>query len=143
MPLHLLKLAVGIESLSELGARQEQRLAEMARRKQKPELIHVTRHMPRRGAEVLDGGSLYWVIKGFIAARQRLIELRPLVRDGVPQCALVYDSELVPVALRPHRAFQGWRYLEDKNAPPDQARRSNDPDLPDELKRALSSLGLL
>ncbi|MGB8278952.1 MAG: DUF1489 domain-containing protein [Methylovirgula sp.] len=143
MPLHLLKLAVGIESFSDLAVRQESRLKDMARRKQKPELIHITRHMPRRSAELLDGGSLYWVIKGFIAARQRLIEFRPLVRDGIAQCGLVYDPELIPVAMRPHRAFQGWRYLEDKDAPPDQARRGGDPDLPDDLKRALSALGLL
>ncbi len=143
MPLHLLKLAVGIEALSDLAARQESRLAEMAASKQKPELIHVTRHMPRRSAELLDGGSLYWVIKGFIAARQRLLEFRPLVRDGIARCGLVYDPELVPVQLRSHRAFQGWRYLDGKDAPPDQARRGSDPELPEALKRALSSLGLL
>ncbi len=108
-----------------------------------PELIHITRHRPKRAAELLDGGSLYWVIKGFICARQRLIEFRPLVRDGIAQCGLVYDPELVPVALRPHRAFQGWRYLDEKDAPPDQARRGNDSALPEELKRALSALGLL
>jgi hypothetical protein len=143
MTLHLLKLAVGIDTLSDLATRQQQRLAEMARRGETPELIHVTRNTPRRSAEVLDGGSLYWVIKGWICARQKLLDLRPMARDGIAHCAMVYDSELIPVALRPHRAFQGWRYLEDKDAPPDLARRSDDSELPDDLKRELSALGLL
>ncbi len=143
MTLHILKLAVGIETLADLVARQEQRLAEMKRAKQKPELIHITRNRPKRAAEVLAGGSLYWVVKAFIVARQKMLELRPVTRDGIACCAMVYDPHLIPVALRPHRAFQGWRYLEDRNAPPDQARRGSDPDLPDDLKRELSSLGLL
>ena len=143
MTLHLLKLAVGIETLSDLAAWQEQRLADMVAAKQKPELIHITRHTPKRAAEVRNGGSLYWVVKGWICARQRLVELRPVARDGVAQCALVYDPELIPVALRAHRAFQGWRYLDDKDAPPDQMRGSNDPALPDDLKRELSALGLV
>ncbi|QXX73845.1 DUF1489 family protein [Methylovirgula sp. HY1] len=143
MPLHLIKLAVGIETLPDLVARQAARLAEMAQRGETAELIHITRNKPRRGAELLDGGSLYWVVKGFIVARQRLTELRPMVRDGSAHCALVYDRELVPVALRPRRAFQGWRYLEAKDAPPDQIRQGDGPELPDELKRELSALGLL
>ena len=143
MPLHLIKLAVGIETLPDLVARQAARLAEMAQRGETAELVHITRNKPRRGAEVLDGGSLYWVIKGFIVARQRLIELRPLARDGIAQCGLVYDLELVPVALRLHRAFQGWRYLAGKDAPPDHAQASAGAELPDELRRALSALGLL
>jgi len=142
MPLHLLKLAVGIESFADLAARQQQRLEEKARAKQTPELIHVTRFMPKR-AGVLDGGSIYWVIKGFITARQRLSAFRPLMREGVPHCGLVCDPELVPVALRPYRAFQGWRYLEEKDAPPDLAQRDADPTLPEALKRELAALGLL
>jgi hypothetical protein len=143
MTVHLLKLCVGIETLSELVAWQEKRLKEKARRKQTPELIHITRHMPKRAAEVLDGGSLYWVIKGWICARQTLLDLRPLVRDGIAHCGLVYDPELVPVQLRPHRAFQGWRYLDAKDAPPDLVPGSTAAELPEELKRELSSLGLL
>ncbi|MGO9132436.1 MAG: DUF1489 family protein [Methylovirgula sp.] len=143
MTLHLLKLAVGIDSFSDLAARQQARLADLTRAKQNPELIHITRHMPKRADELLDGGSIFWVIRGFITARQRLVAFRPLMCDGVPHCALVYDVNLVPVALRPHRAFQGWRYLEEKNAPPDQAQRGDDPELPEDLKRELSALGLL
>lgn len=143
MPLHLLKLAVGVDSLADLAAQQDKRLKDMASAKQKPELIHITRFVPKRATEVLDGGSIYWVVKGFITARQRLVAFRPLVRDGVARCGLVCDHALVPVVLRPHRAFQGWRYLEAKDAPPDLAQRGDDPELPEELKRELAALGLL
>lgn len=143
MTLHLLKLAVGIDTLPDLAARQEQRLKDMARDGLKPELIHLTRNMPRRGAEILGDGSLYWVIKGWIAARQNLLELRPLVRDGIAHCGIVYDRLVVPVAVRPHRAFQGWRYLQGKDAPPDLTQRSPGTDLPADLRRELVALGLL
>ncbi len=143
MTLHLLKLCVGIDSLSELAAWQSKRVQDMTRAKKKPELIHITRHMPKRKVEVLDGGSLYWVIKGWICARQRLLDLRPVDRDGIAHCGLVYDPVLVPVQLRPHRAFQGWRYLPSEDAPPDQALGSMAAELPEALKRELSSLGLL
>lgn len=143
MPLHLLKLAVGAESFSDLGAKQQARLKEKAKTKQKPELIHITRHTPKRADELLDGGSIYWVVKGFIIARQPLVEFRPLTHEGVPHCGIIYDPQLVPVAIRPHRAFQGWRYLAEKDAPPDQARRGSAAKLPEALKRELSALGLL
>lgn len=143
MTLHLLKLAVGIDALPALAARQKQRLKDMARDGLKPELVHITRQTPRRGSEMLQGGSIYWVIKGWITARQTLLDLRPLTRDGIAHCGIVYDQQLVPVALRPHRAFQGWRYLEEKDAPPDVIKRNDGADLPDDLRRELIGLGLL
>jgi len=143
MTLHLLKLAVGIDTLSDLAARQEQRWLDMARDGVTPELIHLTRNMPRRGAEILGAGSLYWIIKGWITARQTLLELRPVTRDGIAYCGMIYDRQIVPVATRPHRAFQGWRYLDAKNAPPDLTRQSHGADLPDALRRELVALGLL
>jgi hypothetical protein len=143
MTLHLLKLCVGIDSLSDLADWQAKRLQEMARAKKKPELIHITRHMPKRKEEVLNGGSLYWVIKGWISARQRLLDLRPVDRDGSAHCGLVYDPTLMPVQLRPYRAFQGWRYLPAQDAPPDQPHGTVDAEMPEALKRELSSLGLL
>ncbi len=143
MTLHILKLAVGIETLSDLAIRQEQCLKDMASGGLKPELIHVTRQMPRRGPEILEGGSIYWVIRGWITVRQALLELRPMTRDGVAHCGLVYDSRLVPVVLRPHRAFQGWRYLDEKDAPPDLSERGAGADLPEDLRRELIGLGLL
>ena len=141
--MHLIKLSVGPEALSDLAAWQTQRLREMKRSRQKPELIHVTRHMPKRAAEVLDGGSIYWVIKGIICARQRLIELRPLLRDGVAYCGLVYDKELVRVSPRPCRAFQGWRYFNPKDAPPDVVKGEIEEGMPEAMQRELAVLGLL
>ncbi len=143
MTLHLIKLCVGIDTLSELAEWQAQRLKEKKRNRQKPELIHITRQTPKRAAEILDGGSLYWVIKGWISARQRLLEFRPLIRDGVPHCGFVYDPELVAVQPRPRRAFQGWRYFEPEDAPPDIAQWHDGTELPEELRRELASLGLL
>ena len=87
--LHLIKLCVGVESLEELARWQKQRLAEKKKKGQKPELVHITRQTPKRAGELLDGGSLYWVIKGQIAARQKLVELRPVTRNGVTHCGLV------------------------------------------------------
>jgi hypothetical protein len=92
---------------------------------------------------LLDGGSLYWVIKGQIAARQKLIALRPLMREGVPHCGLVYDKKLVPVLRRPRAAFQGWRYLDPKDAPADVAAVKGAKGLPEALQQELASLGLL
>jgi len=83
------------------------------------------------------------VIKGQIAARQKLLAFRAVSRNGVPHCGLVYEKTLVPVVARPRRAFQGWRYLEDKDAPPDLARTRGATQLPEALQRELAALGLL
>ena len=104
--------------------------------------MHITRMTPKRGDELLSGGSIYWVIKGQIAVRQKLLELRPVTRDGVPRCALVLDKTLVPVERRNHRAFQGWRYLDPKDAPRDLKARDKKA-LPDALRAELTDLGLL
>ncbi len=98
---------------------------------------------PKRADEILGGGSLYWVIKGQIAARQKLLAFRPITRNGVPHCGLVYDKVLVPVIARPRRAFQGWRYLEDKDVPSDLSLTKGAKDLPEALQRELAALGLL
>src|SRR5262245_55495731 len=99
--------------------------------------------VPKRRDDVLDGGSLYWVIKGFVAVRQRLIHIRPFVdKEGVPRCHLVYDKDIVMVSPRPRRAFQGWRYLDAKDAPPD-VRAGKGGGLSDKLQRELAELGLL
>lgn len=142
MTLHLIKLCVGAESIQDLAEWQKSRRADLKKSGEKPENFHVTRQTPRRAAELLDGGSLYWVIKGQIAVRQRLLELRPVVRDGGLRCALVLDSKLVPVFRRQHRAFQGWRYLKGEDAPRD-LRAGEVDDLPEELRAELASLGLI
>jgi len=143
MALHIIKLCVGCDSLAELADWQKKRLKEKRAKGQKPELVHVTRMTPKRGGEVLDGGSLYWVIKGQIAARQKLLAFREVKKNGIPHCGLVYDKKLVPVVARPRRAFQGWRYLEEKDAPPDLAGTKGAKGLPEKLQRELAVLGLL
>jgi hypothetical protein len=83
----------------------------------KPEQVHTTRSSPKRAEEVLDGGSLYWVIKGQISCRQAIIDLRAVTgSDGIGRCAIVLDQTVVPVEPRPCRPFQGWRYLEPSSA---------------------------
>jgi hypothetical protein len=143
MPLHLIKLCVGCDSLAELASWQKRRLQEKRAKGQKPELVHVTRMTPKRAEEILDGGSLYWVIKGQIAARQKLLALREVKKNGVPHCGLVYEKKLIPVIPRPRRAFQGWRYLEAADAPPDIVRKTGAKNLPETLQRELAALGLL
>src|SRR5437773_99436 len=102
--LHLIKLCVGVDSLDELARWQAKRVATLKKRRAKPELVHVTRQTPKRAAELLDGGSLYWVIRGHVAARQRLIDIRPArARNGSPRCGLVYEPKLVPTVRRAHR----------------------------------------
>jgi hypothetical protein len=117
-------------------------LTTLKKRGQKGELKHTTRMVPKRREELLDGGSLYWVIKGTVTVRQRLVDIRPFVdKEGVPRCHLVLDKGLVIVAPRPRRAFQGWRYLLAKEAPPDVGKSARN--LPDKLRRELAELGLL
>jgi len=133
MTIHLIKLSVGSESVADLAEWQAARLKQLQRKGLAPELIHITRQMPKRSEELLNGGSIYWVIKGFVCARQRLLELRPLMRD-VPHCGLVYDKEMVRVSPRPHRPFQGWRYLNPKDAPPDITKGTGEEDIPEDKR---------
>lgn len=141
MTLHLLKLCVGVDSLAELATWQKERVKAMRAKGKKPEIVHLTRHTPKRDVDLLDGGSLYWVIRGVISARQPILGLRPSVKQGVPACSIVMAPKLIPVAGRPHRPFQGWRYLAAKDAPPDL--RKADRGLPEALRVELAALGLL
>ena len=142
MTLHIIKLCVGVDSLEELADWQKKRLAERKKKKLPLVLQHVTRMTPKRADEVLDGGSLYWVIKGQIAARQKLVALKPVQKEGKPHCALVYEPKLIPVMRRHHRPFQGWRYFDPKDAPAD-VRDVKAGNLPEKLKLELAELGLL
>ena len=140
MSVHLIKLAVGIDSFSHLAQRQEQRVADGLK------LQHLTRSTPRRATEILEGGSIYWVIKRAVRARQRIIGIDTAVNHkGLPRCALVLDPELVPVEARPCRPFQGWRYLEVKDAPKDALGGvgGDIDELPAEMAEELRELGLL
>ncbi len=139
--LHILKLAVGIRDVAHLHAVQTARLAA------NPPLRHQTRNSPRRAAEVVDGGSIYWVIAGAILVRQRITAIVPGRWDDGTACAdLILDPQLVPVSGRITRAFQGWRYLEAAAAPPDLASAAaaeGESALPESLRRELVALGLL
>jgi hypothetical protein len=120
MTVHLIKLCVGVETVSELAEWQDDRLKRLKREKKTPELCHRTLQTPRRREEILDGGSLYWVIKGFVLVRQRIIDLRADAKeDGTACCGIVLDAELVTTRAHPRRAFQGWRYFEAADAPRD------------------------
>ena len=143
MPLHLIKLSVGPSSLEDLAKWQAGRLKDLKKKKKPLLLQHVTRMTPKRGEELLAGGSIYWVIKSQIVARQKLVALKPVTRHGVPHCALVYDPEMIPVVRRAHRPFQGWRYLSEADAPRDVRAIKGGKGLPEDLKRELAELGLL
>ncbi|MDO8535274.1 MAG: DUF1489 family protein [Xanthobacteraceae bacterium] len=145
MALHLIKLCVGVKSIRDLKDRIAERLAEKRRKRQPAEHIHTTRMVPTRADELTDGGSLYWVIRGVIACRQRLIDIRPIVdKEGIRRCRLVLDPKVVATLPRPRGAFQGWRYLAPKEAPPDLGKSGKGlADLPEELRRELRELGLL
>jgi hypothetical protein len=135
MTVHLLKLCVGVDAVQDLKVWQEERLERLARAGKSPELCHRTLQTPRRRDEVLDGGSLYWVIKGFVLVRQRVLDLRADTKDdGTSCCGIVLDAELVTTRPHPRRAFQGWRYLDPADAPPD-ARVLGDFD--DEMPRGM------
>ena len=145
MPLHIVKLCVGAESIADLQGWATARMAEMARAGQVAEQKHTTRMVPKRAVELLDGGSLYWVIKGQIAVRQPLVDIRPFTdADGIGRCHLVLDTGMVPVDPRPRKPFQGWRYLLHHEAPPDFGTLTADlAAMPDVLRRELRDLGLL
>ena len=147
MTVHLIKLCVGCDSPEDLRQWQEERLAERRKRGEPPVLRHVTRSMPKRRDEVLDGASLYWVIKGYVRVRQRIVGLEPVVgEDGEPRCAILYDPELVFVTPRQHRPFQGWRYLEPERAPPDLRDigwQSDEEQPPPGMLAELRELGLI
>jgi hypothetical protein len=145
MTLHMIKLCVGADSLADLRQWITVRMTEARRRGAPLRHAHVTRTAPKRAAEILDGGSLYWVIKGQIAARQRMLGVEPFVdSDGTGRCRLWLDSAVVAVAPRPMRPFQGWRYFETKSAPPDiDGTQPGFADMPEALLRELAGLGLL
>jgi hypothetical protein len=145
MPLHLIKLSVGTDSIQDLEDWIKEKLQQQKKRGGKAERIHTTRMVPKRAEEILGGGSTYWVIRGEILCRERILDIRPFTdKDGIGRCHLVLDPKCVPVRPRPFRAFQGWRYLEPKDAPPDLNRVARGTDkMPEPLRRELRDLGLL
>lgn len=141
MALHLIKLAVGIEDLDHLDKRQRQ-----WRDKKAGHYRHWTRMSPKRDKELLDGGSLYWVIKGSILVRQPILGFGEDEEDGKRMCVIQLAPVQILVRPRAQRAFQGWRYLKPDAAPPDVARHEKifvDPNMPKAMRIELAKLGLI
>ena len=146
MALHLLKLCVGPSSIEELEARIAHNRAEATRLGADPSTVHVTRMFPKRSKAIAGQGSIYWVMKGTLSCRQAIRALEPVTgSDGIERCRLVLDPFVTPVSPRPCRPFQGWRYLEARDAPADLDRASAGEvaEMPESLRRELVALGLI
>lgn len=145
MTLHLVKLCVGCDSIQDLEEWIEENRALHRRLKRPYEQTHTTRMVPKRAGEILGGGSLFWVIRGQVACRQNLIAIRPFTdAEGIGRCHLVLEPTIVPVEPRPCRPFQGWRYLDAKDAPRDLGQASGEVgEMPESLRRELAELGLI
>ena len=145
MALHLIKLCVGADSIEDLREWVSERALIAMAAGMEPHSSHVTRMIPKRDEELLDGGSLYWVIKGQVQARQQLLGLKSFTdQNGISRCELVLGPEVIETEFQPRRAFQGWRYLTEEDAPRDLANMGEGAaDLPLELRRELAELGLL
>ncbi|MCW1917477.1 DUF1489 domain-containing protein [Rhodobacter sp. KR11] len=137
--IHILKLCVGAESVEDLAQWQTQ----MAHHWKPGTAEHITRMWPKREADVLEG-SLYWVIKGVILARQKILDLdRRDGADGIQRCALVLDTKIHRTEPAARRPFQGWRYLAPDEAPRDLTRsRPREEALPPGLAEAMAEFGL-
>lgn len=139
MPLHLVKLCVGVSEIAELESWVKEAKAG------RDTLDHVTRAYPKRESEIIPGGSLYWVMRGMIVCRQPIVNFEQVTgNDGIKRCRINFAPKIVPVRPIPRRAFQGWRYLEGADAPPDlRSPAKGDATMPEKLQRELAALGLL
>jgi len=139
MTVHLKKLSVGATSIDSLRGWQQRYMAAGQ------PILHPTRNRPKRAAELLDSGSIYWIIKGKMQVRQRITDLIEITRaDGKPGCGIVLHPELIPVWPRQVRIFQGWRYLEASDAPDDMpVSADGEAPMPADMAAELRELGLL
>ncbi|PCH96864.1 MAG: lysophospholipase [Rhodobacteraceae bacterium] len=139
--IHIIKLAVGPETVADLYDWQTMRREQLGR----DHALHITRMWPKREPELLQGGSIYWVIKGFVQARQEFIGFEEIIgEDGIRRCGFMLSPDLIETIPTPRRPFQGWRYLTSENAPVDVPKsRTNDDILPDDMQTELSHLGLI
>jgi hypothetical protein len=135
MALHIVKLCVGADSVDDLAEWQKGQI----KKRKRPHCG--TRMWPKRVDDVLAGGSLYWVIKGVVLVRQRIVEIADVTDDHGQRCGLYLDPQLVRTVPQPRRAFQGWRYLDPKDAPADLKAAGGGADLPEHLRRQLVELG--
>ena len=139
--LNIVKLSVGSENIAMLKEWQQTRRDQLKIKYS----LHITRMWPKREKELLDGGSIYWVIKGAIQLRQRLIGFDEIIgADGIRRCGFKLDPELIPTTKALRRPFQGWRYLKSEDSPSDlSTNREADDDLPEEMQQTLARLGVL
>jgi hypothetical protein len=139
--INLIKLSVGTENVESLA--EWQTIPQVQTRDGLPQ--HITRMWPKREKEILNGGSIYWVIKGVIQARQKILRLDEVTgHDGIRRCAIVLEKNLMRTAPAQRRPFQGWRYLKPEDSPPDMTEtRQNDDALPPELSAALAEIGIV
>jgi hypothetical protein len=138
--IHLVKLSVGTETVEDLLNWQETRRAQTEDGLPR----HVTRMWPKRESEIINGGSIYWVIKGVISARQHVLRLDEVIgQDGIRRCAIVLNPEIHRTESALRRPFQGWRYLTPADAPSDLAKgRAHEVAMPPELSQALAEIGV-
>lgn len=145
MALHLIKLCVGADSIDDLREWVAERSMTALAAGLEPHSVHTTRMVPKRTDELLDGGSLYWVIKGQVQARQKLIDVVSFTDgEGISRCRLVLGPEVIETTGQPRRPFQGWRYLPEEDVPRDLHSLGADvAEMPADLRRELIDLGLL
>lgn len=143
--LNLVKLCVGVEKVSDLARWRDIRAQKAADAGEEYVPNHVTRMWPRRADELLDGGSLYWVFKGMVLARQKILRLDEAIgEDGIRRCKLVFNPQLILTEAQRRRPFQGWRYLAKTDAPKDIGPYvDGQVELPSELQAGLANLGVL
>ena len=138
MSLNLIKLCVGVSEVSEMKS-----WVKLARGAGE-ELDHVTRMFPRRADEILNGGSLYWVIRGAILCRQPIADLQPITGgDGIERCRILFKPQIILVRPAPRRPFQGWRYLSAEDSPADLKRGDATVAMSEPMRRELAALGLI
>ena len=138
---HLVKLSVGSETVESLQEWQNTHRAQGSDGLPR----HVTRMWPKREADLLEGGSLFWVIKGFLQCRQQILRLDEVIgKDGIRRCAIVLDPEIIRTTIVRKRPFQGWRYLSVEDAPIDLRKRTFEDDpIPPDLAGALADIGVV
>ncbi len=137
MTMHMVKLCVGVENLDDMIAWQARQMQTL------PNPIHRTRAYPKQAEELLNGGSIYWVVKRAIRFRQRIIDIRKVQDDeGRALCELNFDPELLQTYAQPKRPFQGWRYLKPHDAPRDLKSGDAARDIPADLDTALKAAGV-
>lgn len=131
MTVHMIRLCVGCDTIEELVAWHGERAG--------PWTLH-TRMTPKRAEEMLDGGSLYRIFKGVILCRQQILDIRKVGQGAAARCEMELSPNIIKVAPTPRRPFQGWRYLDPKDAPPDLSVDGS-ADIPEDLARQLREVG--